>query len=155
MKSRIQLCLKTAWLTTVVALLLMGANLCVSTDTTCFEAGARMIVFMFILSFPTGFLFLLVSILFLPESFHAPSQYITVWLIMAIGGLLQWFILLPRLFAKRDLTILNFRQAESPLEVPPSSSQSSSAARRKRFRPISPFDNRGRSPLKRVITRAS
>jgi cytochrome c biogenesis protein CcdA len=114
-----------------------------------------MIVFMFILSFPTGFLFLLVSILFLPESFHAPSQYITVWLIMAAGGFLQWFILIPRLLAKRNFTILNLGQAESPLEVPPASTQSSSATRPKRLKTISPFDNRGRSPLERVIMRVS
>ena len=155
MKSRIQLCLKTAWLTSVAVLLLMGINLCVSTDSACFDAGATMILFMFILSFPTGFLFLLVSVLFISESFHPPSQYITVWLIMTAGGFVQWFIIVPRLFAKRDFTILNLGQAESPVAVPPGSPQSSPATRPKRVKTICPFDNRGRSPLERVIMRVS
>jgi len=54
MKSRIKLCLKTAWLTTAIVLLFMGTNLCVLTDSSCFDAGETMLLFIVILSFPTG-----------------------------------------------------------------------------------------------------
>ena len=156
MKSRTKLCLKTAWLTTATVLLFMGTNLCVSTDSSCFAAGETMLLFMTILSFPMGVVFVFASIFFLgTEGVHSPSDYITVWLIMACGGLLQWFIVIPRLFAKRDFTTLNLRQEDLPLKGLLVGDQPTSARAPKRIKPISAFDNRGRTPLERVIARLS
>ena len=156
MKSRIKLCLKTAWLTAAIVLLFMGTNLCVLTDSSCFAAGETMLLFMVILSFPTGVFFVFASIFFLgTESVHFSSDYITVWLIMACGGFLQWFIVIPRLFTKREFTILNLGQEDLPLKAPVAGAQPTSARRPKRIKPISAFDNRGRAPLERVIARLS
>jgi hypothetical protein len=165
MKSRIILCVKTAWLTTVLALLLMGTSLCQFSDTTCGDASGTMLIFMLILSFPTGVFFAIGSTLFLRTvSFAFPSD-LTLWLIMAVGGFLQWFIVTPRLFAKHEITILNLNQNDSPLETinlrlkdPPLETPGAKpavVARPKRIKPISAFDNRGRSPLERVIARVS
>ena len=75
----------------------MGTNLCVSTDEACFAAGETMFLFMLLLSFPTGIVFLLISMSFLESSsVHYPSDYIIAWFIMTGGGCLQWFIVVPR-----------------------------------------------------------
>ncbi len=153
MKNRIELCLKTAWLTTAIALLLMGTSLCEFSNTTCAAANGMMLTFMLILSFPLGAFFAISSTLFLRSlSFEFPSDFV-LWLIMAVGGFLQWFVVVPGLIANRELTILNLNQKDSRLETP--GRKPAVVTRPKRIKPISAFDNRGRSPLERVLTRAS
>lgn len=152
MKSGIKLCLRTAWLTAAIVVLLMGTDLCNATDEACFQAGETMSFFMFLLSFPTGTLFVLISIVLLDfGGIHHLSNYITVWLIMTCGGYLQWFIVLPRLFAKPDLTVLNLR-ANAPADAPAVEARQS-RRRSKQIKSASAFDRRGRTPLERVIAR--
>ncbi len=156
MKSRIAPFLKIAWLTAAIAILLMGTSLCLSTDDACFQAGETMFLLMFLFSFPTGLLFVLVSMFFLEaESIHYPSDYITVWLIMTCGGYLQWFVLVPRLFAKRELTVLNLGQKDPVVKSFMKDCAPSPIRQTGRMKPISTFDRRGRTPLERVITRRS
>ena len=38
------------------------------------------------------------------EWFIDPSDFITAWIVMAFGGFLQWFMLVPRFLQKPDLT---------------------------------------------------
>jgi hypothetical protein len=107
MKKQIMLCLKTAWLTAAIVVLLIGTNLCLSADETCFNAGETMLTAMFWLAFPSSILFLLVALIYLGgQEIHYPSDYITVWLIMISGGCLQWFLIVPRLFTKPEFTTL-------------------------------------------------
>jgi hypothetical protein len=152
MKSKIKMCLITGWLTAAFLILFMGTNLCASTDEACFAAGESMFLFMFLLSFPTGIVFFILSMFFLEsESIHYPSDYMIAWLIMTCGGCLQWFIVVPRLFERRTLTILNLKQDEKssgslPVDLHPARVRSA-----KRLKRISPFDKNGRTPLERVF----
>src|SRR5207253_10983287 len=115
MRSKIILCLKTAWLVAALMILLTGTNMCVSTDEACFAAGVTMFFFMFLLSFPFGVVFLFLSMVFLESgSVHYPSDYVTAWFIMACGGCCQWFIVVPRLFAKPTLTVIDLRNSQVP-----------------------------------------
>ena len=140
MRGHIKLCLITAWLTAALLVLLMGTNLCVSTDEACLAAGETMFLLMLLLSFPTGIVFLFISMFFLEtDSVHYPSDYIIAWFIMTCGGCLQWFIVVPRLLEGRKLTIA--------VDV-----CSSAVRKRKLFRRIRAFDRHGRSPLERVIS---
>jgi hypothetical protein len=108
MSKQITICLKTAWLAGVTTVLFMGTGMCVSTDTTCFEAGDTMLFLMLWLGFPTSLLFIVASQIILNVvPVHSPSDFITAWMVMAFGGFLQWFILMPRFFQKQDLTLLN------------------------------------------------
>ena len=175
MRSQIILCLKTAWLVAALMILLVGTNVCVSTDEACSAAGETMFLFMFLLSFPIGLVFLLISMIFVESAGgHYPSDYIIAWFILACGGCCQWFILVPRLFAKPTLTLLDLRQIREPSNAV---SQSSTAATpssietsqgrslpsvdvaatsirtRKVRNHVVPFDRRGRTPLERVISR--
>src|SRR5437899_4325217 len=115
MRRQLKLCLITAWLTAALMVLFMGTNLCVSTDEACLAAGETMLLFMLLLSFPTGIVFLFISMFFLEaDTVHNPSAYLTAWFIMTGGGCIQWFILVPRLLEGRKLTILDLKQNEQP-----------------------------------------
>jgi len=101
----------------------MGTTSCVSTDEACFQAGESMFFLMFWLSFPASLPFSIASFIFIGhESIHYPADFITAWMILACGGLLQWFVIVPRLFQRGDLTVLNLREA------PPSQSAVSAAS---------------------------
>jgi hypothetical protein len=175
MRSKIILCLKTAWFVAALVILLTGTNMCVSTDEACFAAGETMFFFMFLLSFPFGVVFLFLSMIVLESSgVHYPSDYITAWFIMACGGCCQWFVVVPRLFAKPTLTVIDLRRSPESSEAISHSSNAASpslietpqcpnlpsvdhVATRIRTRKVRnrivPFDRRGRTPLERVITR--
>jgi len=112
MKDKVKLCLKIGWLSAVVVILLMGTGMCAANDEACFQAGGAMFLLMFWLSFPTGLVFSIAALAFVDhESIHYPSDFITAWMVMAFGGLLQWFVIVPRLFEKRNLTVLNLGAA--------------------------------------------
>ena len=154
MRRQIKLCLITAWLTAALIVLFMGTNLCVSTDEACFAAGETMFLFMLLLSFPAGIVFLLISMSFLESSsVHYPSDYIIAWFIMTGGGCLQWFIVVPRLLEGQKLTILDLKRNEQPSNTIAVDVRSSAVRERKLFRRISAFDRQGRSPLERIISR--
>jgi hypothetical protein len=173
MKERIILSLKTAWLTSAIAVLFMGTNLCVSTDESCVNAGETMLLLMFWLTFPTGIVSLLVSLtLIAGEKMHYPSDYITVWSVMFCAGCVQWFVLVPRIFAKPRFTVLELgvqvpRQPSIPnirsADVGDSEAGSKQLSKSHvaRVRPVKrrrqsndsivAFDKRGRSPLERAM----
>ena len=154
MRRQIKLCLITAWLTAAFIVLFMGTNLCASTDEACFAAGETMFLFTLLLSFPTGIVFLLISMSFLESgSVHSPSDYIIAWFLMTGGGCIQWFILVPRLLEGRKLTILDLKRNVQPSNPIAVDVRSRAVRERKLFRRISAFDRHGRSPLERIISR--
>src|ERR1043166_7352037 len=113
-----------------------------------------MFLFMLLLSFPTGIVFLLLSAFFLESySVHYPSDYIIAWLIITCGGCFQWFIAVPRLLEGRKLTILDLKRNEQPSKTIAGDVPSSAVPERRLIRRISAFDRQGRSPLERVISR--
>ena len=154
MKSRFKLCFKTAWLTAAAVALLMATHLCSSTEAACFDAGETMLLLMVIMSFPTGILSIFFLLFFFGfETGHSLSDHFTVWLVMTIGGYLQWFVLVPRWFTKPELTLLNLGQRESLLKAPATFTPPISVRQSKRTLRTSAFDSRGRTPLERVIAR--
>lgn len=168
MKSRIKLCLKTAWLTTALVILLVGANHRMSTDKACLASGETMFLFMFLLSFPAGIPFALAAVIMLGgASIHYPEDFFTFWLMMTIGGYLQWFVVVPRVLVKPELTLLNLREATPVLS---NSSQKETQGQtqselqthtveksRQTRRPkrIAAFDKYGRTPLERALAKRS
>ena len=131
MKNQIKISLQIAWLAISVTILLMGTNMCVATDAACHQAGESMIFMMFWLSFPTGLLFTVPAMIVLDQgTVESPSEFITAWIVLAFGGSLQWFLLLPRCLQKPELTLLNlgtsvrvpaldFPDTISPSVIPP------------------------------------
>jgi len=119
MKNRIKLCLQVAWPTAAFVVLVMGFNFCAATDRACFEAGDRMFLAMAVLSFPSGFLGVALTLLVLgpPASVDQLNDYVTFWLIMAGAGYLQWFVIIPRLFAKPNITTLNLEETKTVSKV--------------------------------------
>lgn len=150
MASRIKLALVVAWLTAVLIVLVMGSGLCASAEQVCFDSGETMLVIMFWLSFPTSVVCLILALLFVDSSIHTTSDYVTVWFIMAFGGLLQWFFLAPRIFTKTDLVLLNLRSTISPPQTVKTVMRKAKAMRKIRH-----FDSQGRTPLERVIVSRS
>ena len=161
MKNRIKLCLQVAWLTSAFVVLVLGFNFCAATDQACFDAGDRMFLTMTVLSFPAGILGAMVasSYLWPLDSVDQLNDYVTFWLTMAGAGYLQWFVIVPRMFAKPKITTLNLAAATKALsleatktvpkvtaaEIPPPRT-------RKRNRRIPPYDKRGRTPLERAMS---
>ena len=178
MKRRILKLLQTAWVVAALVILLMGTTLCASTDEACFQAGGSMLLLMFWLSFPCGLVFAAGALIWLGnETIHFPSDFITAWLIMACGGLLQWFVVVPRLIERQRFTLLNLETRAAPelsrdneeaaaigfqpmtheratkLEPVCLTKTASRRARigRKSTKRLTAFDRKGRTPLERVI----
>ncbi|HEY5838644.1 MAG TPA: hypothetical protein VIT19_06365 [Pyrinomonadaceae bacterium] len=153
MKNRIKLSLQVAWLTAAFVVLVMGFNFCAATDRACFEAGDRMFLAMVVLSFPSGFLGVALTLLVLgpPASVDQLNDYVTFWLIMAGAGYLQWFVILPRLFAKPYFTILNLKATETVAKVT-AAKVSRPARPRRRIRRTLAYDKLGRTPLERAMS---
>ena len=110
-----------------------------------------MFLTMGILSFPSGFLSVVITLLFFePPSTDQLNVYFLFWWIMSGAGYLQWFVVVPKLFAKPKLTTLGLQQAgkvekDNTLECPPR------PARKRRARLIRAYDKRGRTPLERAM----
>jgi hypothetical protein len=170
MTNRVKLCLQVAWVTTALVALLMSFNLCAATDQACFGAGDRMFVMMVVLSFPAGILGLGVASFFLWPLLSVDQlyDYSIFWLAMAGAGYLQWFVILPRLFAKRKFTTLNLGETKTGLEEPKTYFEESKTVAqvtlakiprptraRRRIRRIPPYDKRGRTPLERAMQSSS
>lgn len=121
MKNQVKICLKTAWLVAAVAMLFMGTPMCVANGQACLQAGNMMLTAMFLITFPTGVLFFLITTIFVdPGGISEPSDFVTAWFIMMCGGLLQWFLVVPSLFEGPGLTTLNL---EKPATLTPVGSQ--------------------------------
>ncbi|HEX6190073.1 MAG TPA: hypothetical protein VFZ40_18485 [Pyrinomonadaceae bacterium] len=156
MKNRIKLCLQVAWLTSAFVVLVMGLNLCAATDQACFDAGDRMFLTMTVLSFPAGILGAMVasSYLWPLDSVDQLNDYVTFWLMMAGAGYLQWFVIIPRIFAKPKITTLNLEATKTLAKVPAVEIPRPPLTR-KRIRRIPPYDKRGRTPLERAMQSTS
>jgi len=113
MKRRLKICLQIIWLSAAVAILFMGTDMCVSTDAACYQAGQTMLFLMFWLSFPTSILFVIGALIFLDGAVHSPSDFIFSWFVMGLSGLLQWFVVMPRLFETHHFTVLNLETVPS------------------------------------------
>ena len=152
MKNRIKLCLQVAWLTSMFVVVVMGLNLCAATDQACSDARGRMFLAMAVLSFPAGFLSVVVTLFFLgPPSGDQFNVFLVFWWIMGGAGYVQWFVLVPRLFAKPEFTRLNLEQKtkrdkETMTEIP-----APRPRKIKRVRLIRAYDKRGRTPLERAM----
>src|SRR5215831_239979 len=171
MRSKIILCLKTAWLVAAFMTVLVATTVCGSSDQACFATGETMLLFMLLLSFPLGTVFLLISMIFFEGlGGHLAADYAFIWFMMLCGGCCQWFILVPRLFAKPQLTLLDLRTSPNEISkrlvaLPAPAPEASAAALEtiavsgprvrstKPARRIKPFDRLGRTPLERVINR--
>lgn len=149
------------------------------------EAGKIMFFTMFLLTFPTSaFSFCLLLPVIDPAFITEPGEFILVWLIMLIGGLVQWFLIVPNLAHGPELTTLNLGSSPAPSistienrtedtprvteptvmkrgafsasqrPVTPANLKKGSKTRRQRSKPVVPFDRKGRTPLERVIARS-
>ena len=166
MKNRIKLCLQVAWVTSAFVVLAMSFNFCAATDYACFEAVDRMFFMMAVLSFPAGIIGLGVAAFFVWPLLSVDQLYDNsiFWLAMAGAGYLQWFVVLPRLFAKRKFTTLNLGETKTGLEKPkthfeepktvvqvtPAEIPRPKLARR-RIKRIPAYDKLGRTPLERAM----
>jgi hypothetical protein len=170
MRNKIILCLKTAWIVAAFMIVLTATAVCGSADQACSAAADTMLLFMSLLSFPLGLVFLLISSLFVAPSAGPASDYAFTWFIMLCGGSCQWFILVPRLFAPPQFTVLNLRTPPNaisrslvappaPTPKPPEAAIETIAVSRPSVRSrkppnrTRPFDRLGRTPLERVINR--
>jgi len=172
MRKQVILCLKVAWAVAALMILLIGTNLCTSTEVACVAAGNAMSFFMVLLTFPTGIILFPIALALVDSvGGHYPSDFIMAWSVLAIGGCVQWFYFVPRLLEKPSLTLLNLssQPAALPVLTPPLSTQptiSTSAPTatvvsatpiriraRKQQNQIRSFDKFGRSPLERVLNR--
>jgi hypothetical protein len=154
MSKQIINCLKAAWLATTIVVFVMGTSLCATTEEACFESAGMTFALVFLLSFPGGFIFLYASLLLLePAVIHFAPDDIWLWLIMAIGGFIQWFVAIPRMFRKDSLIVLNLKADVPPPERAVEAVSIKQKAKRKR--PIRAFDTHGRTPFERVIARHS
>ena len=153
MNKQITNCLKAAWLATTIVVLVMGTSLC-ATKEACFQSAETTSLLVFLLSFPGGFIFAYASLLLLePPVMHYAADNIWLWLTMAIGGFIQWFVALPLMFREKSLTVLNLKA-----DVPPPERAVEAVPRKqkpKRKRAIRAFDTHGRTPFERVIARHS
>lgn len=154
MSKQITNCLKAAWLAMIIVVLVMGTSLCATTVEACFQSAETIFSLVFLLSFPGGFIFAYASLLFLePAIIHYAPDNIWLWLIMAFGGFIQWFVAIPLMFRKKSLILLNLKA-----DVPPPERAVEAVSREqkpKRKRAIRAFDTHGRTPFERVIARHS
>jgi hypothetical protein len=103
MRKQVILCLKVAWVVAALTILLIGTNLCTSTEEACVAADNTMSSFMVLLTFPTGIFFFPIALAVVDSvGIHYPSDFIIGWSVLAIGGCVQWFYCVPRLLEKAE-----------------------------------------------------
>lgn len=73
---------------------------------------------------------------------------------MAGAGYLQWFVIIPRMFAKPSITTLNLEATKTVAKVAAAEIPRPERTRR-RIRRITPYDKRGRTPLERAMSSTS
>lgn len=136
-------------------ILWLGLGSCL-TQPTCRLAEENVLPLMLILSFPSGVLAVLVSVFFL--GFNPPTDFLLIWLALAVAGYVQWFVLLPSMGKHREVISLNLslNQSTPTLNAPATRTEPNKSQRRekplaiqaKRFRS---FDKQGRTPLDRAL----
>jgi hypothetical protein len=172
MRKQVILCLKVAWVVAALMILIMGTTVCTSTDEACRAVGEAMVSLMVLLTFPTGIIFFPIAMALVDSvGGHYPSEFIIGWSVLAIGGCLQWFYIIPRLLEEPRLTLLNLSSEPEtlpaptpvPVSIQPAATTSSPPANsisvaplkirtRKPQNQIRSFDKSGRSPLERVLS---
>jgi len=172
MRKQVILYLKVAWVVAALMILFMGTSVCTSTDEACWAAGEATASLMVLLTLPTGIIFFPIAMALVDSAGgHYPSEFIIGWSVLAIGGCLQWFYIIPRLLQKPSLTLLNLTSEAVTLPVPtpvsvstkPATTTSTAAVNpisvaplrirsRKPQNQIRSFDKSGRSPLERVLS---
>ncbi len=108
-------------------------------------------VLMFFLSFPASiFFFLWAPVIYGWEGIHAPGDYFLLWLGAFVVGYVQWFVLVPRIFAMPLITSLGLNE---PVTLKPRSRRRKKKGKR-HLTPNQPkpFDEDGKSPLERLIS---
>jgi len=115
-----------------------------------------MFLTMAVLSFPAGYLSVVATLFFFdPPSGDQLNVFVLFWWIMGGAGYIQWFVLVPKLFAKPNFTTLGlernstFEKEPTPEIAPPR------APKTKRVRSIPAYDKRGRTPLERAMSSTS
>jgi hypothetical protein len=92
MRSKIILCLRTAWVVAAFMILTVGPNVCSSSDTVC-TANEGLLFLMGVLTFPFGVVLLLVSMIFFEVSgIQYPSSFFFFCLLLSGGGSIHFFI---------------------------------------------------------------
>ena len=178
MRSKVILCLRTAWTVAALIVLLVGPNVCSSLETAC-GASDDLLSFMFVLTFPFGTICLLFSTIIVGLAGDLyPSSFFVWWLMLAIGGSFQWLIVVPELISDSTPITLDLKTivALSPMPQPapaglrsappipavptvetitaaPSPVRNRAKAPARKPKRVRPFDGRGRTPLERVIHR--
>jgi hypothetical protein len=178
MRSKIILCLRTAWVVAALMILSVGLNICSSLDTFC-TASDGLLSLMLLLTFPFGTVCLLVSMILVEiAGEHYQASFFVYWLLLACGGTFQWFIVVPELIADQSPITLDLApnlplhtvlqpvpaHLTSPGTQPPLSAETMATVKslcrmgvkvrsRKRKR-VKAFDDLGRTPLERVIQRS-
>ena len=156
MKNRIKLCLQVAWLTSAFMVLIMGSNICAVTDDACFDVGGRMLLTMMVLSFPAGFLSVVATLfLFGDARGEYLNDFLLYWLIMLGAGYFQWFVLVPKLFAKPKFTTLGLERNTALEKEPAPEIAPPRAPKTKRVRHIPAYDKLGRTPLERAMSKST
>jgi hypothetical protein len=137
----------------MLAAIVMTLNLCAATDQACSDAGGRMFLTMAVLSFPAGFLSVVVTLLFLdPPSGDQLNMFVLLWWIMAGAGYVQWFVLVPKLFAKAEFTRLNLEQEIKRKKETTTQIAAPRPRKPNRVRLIRAYDKLGRTPLERAMS---
>lgn len=141
----------------MLAVFVMSFNLCAATDQACTDAGGRMLLTMAVLSFPAGFLSVLVTLFFVDPTGGSDqlNLFVLFWWIMGGAGYVQWFVLVPKLFAKAQFTTLGLEQKTKVEKEAATKIAPPRAPKSKRIRRIRSYDKRGRTPLERAMQSSS
>jgi len=145
-----KLILKCTWVAVNLAILLLGLGACLL-ESTCWYAQNNFLPLMIWLSFPSGLLLFFFAGLI---DVHPPIDYSLVSLGVFVVGYAQWFHVVPRLLGRPEITTLSLAKTKqiAEQEKPPSQSSSKGQALLQVWaNRIVPFDDRGRTPLERVI----
>ncbi len=143
-------CLQAIWILATISILQIGLGTCSVAEEACFQAGQTMSAFMFTLTFPSGILFVLSSeVMYGWGSIHSAAAYFLFWLGFFLVGLVQWLVLIPRIFESNKFTSLGLSAAKPSLRT--------ARRRRKRRSRIKPspaievFDVDGSTPVERIF----
>jgi hypothetical protein len=148
-----------AWVLTSIAIFLLCFNVCMANDGNCFHAGNYMLVCMMFLTFPCGLIYLLIVGLFFGSvDAHDPASYFLLWLGAFAAGYFQWFVLLPRLAGRQQITTLSIGPGSTVAKKGRQGRRRARKKRRSRILParfdghmVEQWDEAGHSPLERVI----
>lgn len=150
------LALKCCWLCINLTIWELGLGSCLTQPEAWFARNTAL-PFLYFFSFPTGLLFLIVNGLLIDAGFvfdtPAPLQYTFLAMGSIMCGYLQWFYICPRLFGKRDLTLLALTRSRTGV-TPIADETLRQEITSRKSSPL-PFDDMGRTPLERVLVESS